>query len=149
MLFRSVVFRSRRRHGDENGRHRSNEGGDGPSHMAKESGRMGPPLSLLGLPFVRFLGSYFFLPKNDPRKFLGHEEASGRRIDANGATRAQMVYPTRPRNLATWATPLSAFGPPLFSILFLHALFLPKNDPRKFSGHLDVVWVTETSKYRK
>ena len=68
-----VVFRSRRRHGDENGRHRSNEGGDGPSHAAKESGRVGPPLSLLGLPFVRFLGSYsFFLPKNDPRKILGH-----------------------------------------------------------------------------
>ena len=45
--------------------------------------------------------------------------------------------------------PLLAFGPPLFRILFPHALFLTKNDPRKFSGHLDVVWVPETQKYRK
>ena len=82
-----VVFRSRRRHGDENGRHRSNEGGDRCSHAARESGRVGPPKIFLGLSFVRFLGSY--------------------------------------------------------------ALFLPKNDPRKILGHLDVVWVPETSKYRK
>ena len=44
---------------------------------------------------------------------------------------------------------LSAFWPPLFSILFPNALFLQNNDPRKFSAHLDVVWVPETSKYRK
>ena len=82
-----VVFRSRRRHGDENGRHRSNEGGERCSHAARESGRVGPPKILLGLPFVHFLGSY--------------------------------------------------------------ALFLPRNDPRKILGHLDVVWVPKTSKYRK
>ena len=68
-----VGFRSRRRHGDENGRHRSNEGGERCSHVARESSHMGHPKILLGLPFVRFLGSYaLFLPKNDPRKILGH-----------------------------------------------------------------------------
>ena len=82
-----VVFRSRRRLGDENGRHRSNNGGERCSHAARESGRVGPPKILLGFPFMRFLGSY--------------------------------------------------------------ALFLPKNDPRKILGHLDVVWVPETSQYRK
>ena len=82
-----VGFRSRRSHGDENGRHRSHEAQDGGSHVAKESGRVGPPLLALGSPFVRFLRSY--------------------------------------------------------------ASFLPKNDPRKILGHLDVVWLPETSKYRK
>ena len=81
------VFRSRRRHGDENGRHRRLEGQDGAPHAAKESGRVGLPLLVLGLPFLRFLGSYSF--------------------------------------------------------------FLPKTDPRKISGDLDVVWVPKTSKYRK
>ena len=48
-------------------------GGEKCSHAARESGRVGPPKILLGLPFVRFLGSYaFFLPKNDPRKISGH-----------------------------------------------------------------------------
>ena len=82
-----VVFRSRRRHGDEDRRHRRLEAQDRGSHAAKESGRVGPPLLALGFPFFRFLRSY--------------------------------------------------------------ALFLPKNDPRKILGHLDVVWVPETSKYRK
>ena len=41
--------------------------------MAKESGRVGPPLSALGSPFVRFLRSYAsFLPKTDAREILGH-----------------------------------------------------------------------------
>ena len=40
---------------------------------ARESGHVGPPKILIGLPFMRFLGSYvLFLPKNDPRKILGH-----------------------------------------------------------------------------
>ena len=82
-----VVFRSRRSHGDENGRHRSHEAQDGGSHAAKESCRVGPPILALGSPFVRFLRSY--------------------------------------------------------------ALFLPKTNARKILGHLDVVWVPETSKYRK
>ena len=41
-----------------------------------------------------------------------------------------------------------ALGPPLVCFLRSHALFLPKTDARKFSGHLDVVWVPETLKYR-
>ena len=82
-----VVFRSRRRHGDEDRRDRRLEAQDRGSHAAKESGHVGPPLLALGFPFFRFLRSY--------------------------------------------------------------TLFLPKNDPRKILGHLDVVWVPETSKYRK
>ena len=42
-----------------------------------------------------------------------------------------------------------ALGPPLLRLLCSYAFFLPKNDPRKFIGHLDVVWVPETKKYRK
>ena len=82
-----VVFRSRRRLGKKDRRQRSHEAPDGGSHAAKESGRLGHPLLVLGPPFVRFLRS--------------------------------------------------------------HASFLPKTDARKFPGHLDVVWVPETSKYRK
>ena len=72
--------------------------------------------------------------------------SQGTKIDVIGATRAQMTSPTRPRNLAAWAY---VFWPPLFGLLRSYAFFLPKTDPRKFSGHLDVVWVPETSKYRK
>ena len=82
-----VVFRSRRSFWKKDRRQRSHEGPDEWSHAAKESGRVGHPLS--------------------------------------------------------------AFGPPLFCLLRSYALFLPKNDPRKFLGQLDVVWVPETSKYRK
>ena len=57
--------------------------------------------------------------------------------------------PTRPRNLATWATPFRPSGLHIFASFFPTLFFLRKNDPRKFSGHLDVVWVPETSKYRK
>ena len=38
---------------------------------------------------------------------------------------------------------------PLACFLRSQVFFLPKIDARKFSGHLDVVWVPETSKYRK
>ena len=40
--------------------------------------------------------------------------------------------------------PLLAFRFPLFRFLCSYALFLPKTDARKFSGHLDVVLVPET-----
>ena len=82
-----VVFRSRRRLGKKDRRQRSLEAQVDGSHVAKESGRVGPLNLALGSPFVRFLCS--------------------------------------------------------------HALFLPKTDARKLLGHLDVVWVPETSKYRK
>ena len=45
--------------------------------------------------------------------------------------------------------PLLALGPPFVRFIRSHASFLPKTDPRKLLGHLDVVWVPETSKYRK
>ena len=46
--------------------------------------------------------------------------------------------------------PLSAFWSPFLRFLCAYVSFLPKkSDPRKVSGHLDVVWVPETSKYRK
>ena len=82
-----VGFRSRRRHWDEDRRHRRLEAQDRGPQAAKESGPVGPSLWALGSPFVRFLRSY--------------------------------------------------------------ALFLPKTDARKILGHLDIVWVPETSKYRK
>ena len=71
--------------------------------------------------------------------FLGHEDALGRRIDANGATRAKRGGPTRPLYLAAWGTP---FCP---SSLRSLASFAPRsssfqnNDPRKFIAHYDVV----------
>ena len=45
--------------------------------------------------------------------------------------------------------PLLGLRPPLVCFLRSQVLFLPKTDARKFSGHLDIVWVPETSKYRK
>lgn len=45
--------------------------------------------------------------------------------------------------------PLLAHGPPFACFLRSYALLLPKTDARKLLGHLDVVWVPETSKYRK
>ena len=68
-----VVFRSRRSQGDEDRRHWSHEAQDEGSHTAKESGQVGPPILSLESLFVDFLRSYVsFLPKNDPRKILGH-----------------------------------------------------------------------------
>ena len=51
-------------------------------------------LSISGFVFLRrllanLLGGLFM------QSFLGHEEASGLRIDANGATRAEIGGPTR------------------------------------------------------
>ena len=46
-----VGFRSRRSHGDKDRRHRSHEGEKGVHHVARESGHVGPPNFLLGLPF--------------------------------------------------------------------------------------------------
>ena len=45
--------------------------------------------------------------------------------------------------------PLLGLRPPLICFLRSQVLFLHKTDARKFSGHLDGVWVPETSKYRK
>ena len=45
--------------------------------------------------------------------------------------------------------PLLCLRPPLVYFLRSQVFFLHKTDARKFSGHLDVVWVPETSKYRK
>ena len=56
---------------------------------------------------------------------LGHEDASGRRIDANGATRAEIGGPTRPGTVAAWDPPFWSSG--------LHSLtsFAPKSSPSK------------------
>ena len=50
---------------------RSHEGGERVPHAARESGRVGPPNSLLGLPFSRILGSYvlFFMDHLIPNKW--------------------------------------------------------------------------------
>ena len=45
--------------------------------------------------------------------------------------------------------PLLGLRPPLVCFLRSQVFFLHKTDARKFSGHLDVVWVLETSKYGK
>ena len=83
----SIIFWKEQDLGAKEANKRRPEGPDEWAHVAQVPGHVGPPKILLGLPFVRFLGSY--------------------------------------------------------------ALFLPKNDPRKILGHLDAVWVLETSKYRK
>ena len=60
-----------------------------------------------------------------------------------------MVGPTRPRNLAAWAHPFRPSGLRFFDSFAPMFRSFQKSDPRKISGHLDVVWVSETSKYGK
>ena len=55
------VFRSRRRHGDEDRRHRRLEAQDRGSHAARYRGRVGPPLCGLWPPFACILRSDVFL----------------------------------------------------------------------------------------
>ena len=45
--------------------------------------------------------------------------------------------------------PLLGLRPLLVCLLRSQVFFLPKTDARKFSAHLDVIWVLETSNYRK
>ena len=45
--------------------------------------------------------------------------------------------------------PLLGLRPPLVCFLRSQVFFLHKTDARKFSVHLDVVWVPETQNYRK
>ena len=80
------------------------------------------------------------------QEFLGHEDASGRRIDANEATREEIGGPTRPGTVAAWG--------PLFwpSVLRSFTSFAPRsssfqnNHPRKFIAHYDVVMVLKQIK---
>ena len=59
-----VIFRSRRSFWKKDRWQRSHEGPNEWSHAAKESGRVGHPLSAFGPPLFRLLRSYaFFLPK--------------------------------------------------------------------------------------
>ena len=53
-----VSFRSRQRNGDEDRRHQRLEAQDSGPHVAKESGRVGPPLLAFGLPLFCLLRSY-------------------------------------------------------------------------------------------
>ena len=63
---------------------------------------------------------------------LGQDEYSRRKIDSNGATRAELVGPTRPRNLAAWAY---LFWP---SDFYFFASFAP----RLFSINFQVIWTS-------
>jgi hypothetical protein len=60
-----------------------------------------------------------------------------------------MGDPTRSGNLAAWAHPFLPSGLRFFDSFAPTFRSFQKSDPRKVSGHLDVVWVPETSKYRK
>ena len=60
-----------------------------------------------------------------------------------------MGDPTRSGNLATWAHPFLPSGLRFFDSFAPTFRSFQKSDPRKVSSHLDVVWVPETSKYRK
>ena len=71
--------------------------------------------------------------------FLGHEEVSGRRIVANGATRAKRGGPTSPLYLATWGTPFHPSGLRLLAYFTPRSSSFQNNDPRKFIAHYDVV----------
>ena len=105
-------------------------------------------LSVSSLVFLRrllakLLGGLFM------QSFLGHEEASGLRIDANGATRANWGGPTRALYLAAWGPPFRSSGLRLLTSFAPRSSSFQNNDPCKFSAHLDVVWVPETSKYTR
>ena len=73
------------------------------------------------------------------RHFLGHEDASGRRIDANGAIRAEIGGPTRPGTVAAWGTIFWPSGLRSLSSFAPRSSSFQKNDPRKFISHYDVV----------
>ena len=61
-----VVFRSQGSFGKKDRRKRGHEGRKRWAHAARYRGRVGPPISFLGLPLLTTLGSYVsFLPKND------------------------------------------------------------------------------------
>ena len=80
--------------------------------------------------------------------FLGQDEARGkdrrhRRLEA------QDSGPHAAKESGRVGQPILAHGSPLVRFLRSYASFLPKTDARKFPGHSDVVWVPETSKYRK
>ena len=66
------------------------------------------------------------------RRFLGHEDAYGRRIDANGATRAKLSGPTWPGTVAAWD--------PLFWSSGLRSLtsFAPKSSPSEIMTLLNL-----------
>ena len=70
---------------------------------------------------------------------LGHEEVSGRRIDANGATRPKRGGPTRPGTGAKWGALFWPSGLRLLASFALRSSSFQKNDPRKFAAHYDVV----------
>ena len=80
---------------------------------------------------------------------LGHEDSSGRRIVANRATRAKIGGPTRLQYQAAWDPPFCPSGLCLLASFGPRSYSFQNNDPHKFIAHLDVVWVSETSKYRK
>ena len=89
--------------------------------------------SCVAAPSSKNVGGPFILA------FLGHEDAFGRRIDANGATRAQIGGPTWPLYLAAWAPLFWPSGLRLFASFAPRSSSFQNNDPLKFAAHYDVV----------
>ena len=80
------------------------------------------------------------------QSFLGHEDASGRRINANGATRAEIGGPTRDLYLATWGPLFWPSGLRSFASFTPMSSSFQNNDPRKFIAHYNVVKVLKQIK---
>ena len=76
---------------------------------------------------------------------LGHEDASGRRIDSNGATRGAHTAPVPGRV----GPSLLALRPPFVDFFRSKILSLKNNDPPKFIAHYDVVKVLKQLKKEK
>ena len=87
-------------------------------------------------------------------EIYGRQYLEGRRPVGEGSEQAEARGPGwgTPRGQGIWPRGPTPFGLLVsVSSIPLRLRFVPskKNDPRKVSGHLDVVWVPETSKYRK
>ena len=83
------------------------------------------------------------------KAFLGHEDASRRRIDANRATRAKLSGPTRPGTVAAWDHPHLVSRPPFVDFFRSKILSFQNNEPPKFIAHYDVVKVLKQLKKEK
>ena len=78
--------------------------------------------------------------------FLGHEDALGRRIDANGATRAEIGGPMWPGTIAAWGTLFWPSGLRSLASFATRSSSFQNNDPCKFIAHYDVVNVLKEIK---
>ena len=104
-----------------------------------DSGGVSPLRSSPAAAFCLSVSSLVFLRRLLAKLFgglfmqsvLGQDEASGRRIDANGATRAKIGGPPRPSTVAAWAPPFRPSGlhffPSFFPMLFFFQKMIPVN----------------------